>query len=86
MHVCFYKTNRLIGMPKPLKQVRHPRPVCIKARKLSVTLVFGNIWKDFQFHHLLKNIYTVIYVTLDHKTSLKCQFFEIEIYTSSKAE
>ncbi len=23
------------------------------------------------------------YVTLDHKTSLKCQFFEIEIYTSS---
>ncbi len=25
-----------------------------------------------------------IYVTLDHKTSLKCKFFEIEIYTSSE--
>ncbi len=25
------------------------------------------------------------YVTLDHKTSLKCQFFEIEIYTSSES-
>ncbi len=25
------------------------------------------------------------YVTMDHKTSLKCQFFEIVIYTS-KAE
>ncbi len=25
-----------------------------------------------------------MYVTLDHKTSLKCQFFEIEIYTSSE--
>ncbi len=24
-----------------------------------------------------------MYVTLDHKTGLKCQFFEIEIYTSS---
>ncbi len=22
-----------------------------------------------------------VYVTLDHKTSLKCQFFEFEIYT-----
>ncbi len=25
------------------------------------------------------------YVTLDHKTSLKCKFFEIEIYTSSES-
>ncbi len=25
-----------------------------------------------------------IYVTLDHKSSLKCQFFEIDIYTSSE--
>ncbi len=25
------------------------------------------------------------YVTLDHKTSIKCHFFEIEIYTSSKS-
>ncbi len=25
------------------------------------------------------------YVTLEHKTSLKCQFFEIEIYTSSES-
>ncbi len=24
-------------------------------------------------------------MTLDHKTSLKCQFFEIEIYTSSES-
>ncbi len=24
-------------------------------------------------------------VTLEHKTSLKCQFFEIEIYTSSES-
>ncbi len=26
------------------------------------------------------------YMTLDHKTSLKCQLFKIEIYTSSEAE
>ncbi len=25
------------------------------------------------------------YVALDHKTSHKCQFFEIEIYTSSES-
>ncbi len=25
------------------------------------------------------------YVTLDHKTSLKCQFFEIKIYTSAES-
>ncbi len=25
------------------------------------------------------------YVTQDHKTSLKCQFFKINIYTSSKS-
>ncbi len=25
------------------------------------------------------------YVTLDHKTSLKCQFFKIKIYTSSES-
>ncbi len=38
------------------------------------------------------NIYCIIivscglpYVTLDHKTSHKCQFFEIEIYTSSES-
>ncbi len=27
----------------------------------------------------------MLYVTLDHKTNLKCQFFEIEIYTSSES-
>ncbi len=27
----------------------------------------------------------ITFVTLVHKTSLKCQFFEIEIYTSSKS-
>ncbi len=26
-----------------------------------------------------------ICVTVDHKTSLKCQFFEIEIYTQSES-
>ncbi len=26
-----------------------------------------------------------VYVTLDHKTSLKCQFFNIEIYTFSES-
>ncbi len=35
------------------------------------------------------NIYIYIYVcvcvTLDHKTSLKCQFFEIVLYTSSES-
>ncbi len=30
--------------------------------------------------------YQVIYVTLDHKTSLKGQFFKIEIYTSSESQ
>ncbi len=27
----------------------------------------------------------MLYVTLDYKTNLKCQFFEIEIYTSSES-
>ncbi len=41
------------------------------------TCMFLNLNLLFFF---LNNIY--IRVTLDHKTSLKCQFFEIEIYTS----
>uniref|UniRef100_A0A8C1RZA0 Uncharacterized protein n=1 Tax=Cyprinus carpio TaxID=7962 RepID=A0A8C1RZA0_CYPCA len=37
-------------------------------------------------HFLKKNLKTKIskYVTLDHKTSLKCKFFKIAIYTSSE--
>ncbi len=27
------------------------------------------------------SVEAMIYVTLDHKSSLQCQFFEIEIYT-----
>ncbi len=26
-----------------------------------------------------------VYVSMDHKTSFKCQFFKIEIYTSSES-
>ncbi len=41
-------------------------------------------------HQISKNImlyktWWMIYVTLDHKTSLNCQFFEIEIYASSES-
>ncbi len=35
--------------------------------------------------HVIINIHsTLIYVTLEHKTSLKCKFFEIEMYASSE--
>ncbi len=30
-------------------------------------------------------LYIIIYVILDHKTSRKAQFYEIEIYTSSES-
>ncbi len=35
--------------------------------------------------YLKKSLYIYIYVTLDHKTSLKCQFLDIEMYTSHES-
>ncbi len=40
---------------------------------------------DIVFCKLTLYIYIYIYVTLDHKSSLKCTFFEIEIHRSSES-
>ncbi len=49
-------------------------------------------WHTIDLHNIkhitvmgINNNVSAIYVTLDHKTSLKCQFFKIENYTSSES-
>ncbi len=39
----------------------------------------------FLFNLIIKSHVKCVYVTLDHKTSHKGQFFKIEIYTSSES-
>ncbi len=45
--------------------------------------------QPFALHHLNSSLLVTtnifIYVTLEHKTSLKCRFFEIEIYASAES-
>ncbi len=45
--------------------------------------LYGHMWEN-QFILWIYCICKYIYVTLDHKTSLKCQFFLIEIHPSSE--
>ncbi len=40
---------------------------------------------DFNYNLHGENMRTWEYVTLEHKTSLKCTFFKIEIYASSES-
>ncbi len=59
------------------------------------TKVINLLIKFVNFFHHFKSmtifclhtfvILYIQYVTMDHKTSLKCQFFETEMYTSSKS-
>ncbi len=50
--------------------------------------LYLNVFVIYTFVFTFNRIYfkRLTIVTLDHKTSLKCQFIEIEINTSSEAE
>ncbi len=53
---------------------------CVRSHIISQKDLFQTLdWR----YEVSKNM--LLNVTLDHKTSLKCQFFEIEIYTSSES-
>ncbi len=63
----------------------------LQTHYLSVWINQSGFWINIQLNWcFVKDIYSAIfavinvYVTLDHKTSHKGQFFEIEIYTSSE--
>ncbi len=53
-----------------------------------MTIIYTNpspSLKDCVKLQYLKSLSTVSFVTLYHKNSLKCQLFQIEIYTASES-
>ncbi len=55
--------------------------------KIKMWGVYSLLWDTVYIYivEMTEQYIVSIFVTLDHKTSLKCQFFEIEIYRTSQS-